>query len=117
MAYLIKLAKVKNIEIGKDVQSPKNAATSIKSSMEIFVPLQGLIDVNVEMERLNKEVNKTEKELIFVKKKLANRDFISKAPEKVVEDNKYKSEILVDKLQVINRNINKLKRMSEPDEE
>jgi valyl-tRNA synthetase len=55
--------------------------------------------------------------LIFIKKKLANRDFISKAPEKVVEDNKYKSEILVDKLQVIKQNINKLKLMSEPDEE
>ncbi len=117
MAYLVKLAKVKDIEIGKDVQSPKNAATSIKLSMEIFVPLQGLIDVNAEMERLNKEMNKTEKELITLKKKLANRDFISKAPEKVVEDNRYKYEILVDKLQILKRNVSKLKRMSEPDDE
>jgi valyl-tRNA synthetase len=117
MAYLVKLAKVKDIEIGKDVQSPKNAATSIKLSMEIFVPLQGLIDVNAEMERLNKEMNKTEKELITLKKKLANRDFISKAPEKVVEDNRYKYEILVDKLQVLKRNVSKLKLMSEPDDE
>ncbi len=117
MAYLVKLAKVKDIEIGEDIQSPKSAATYIKSSMEIFVPLQGLIDVNAELGRLKKEMNKAEKELITIKKKLANEDFISKAPEKVVEENKYKYDNYIDKIQIIERNINKLKLMSEPDDE
>ena len=114
--YLKKLARAKEIEIGNDLEPPKNAATAIKSAMEIFVPLKGLIDIDVEINRLNKELAKTEKELMFVKKKLANEDFRCKAPKTVVEENKAKYDEYKDKLQVIQESIDKLRQWGKSEE-
>ncbi|HDL21208.1 MAG TPA: valine--tRNA ligase [Nitrospirae bacterium] len=115
ITYVKKLAKAKDIEIGNDVQSPKNAATAIKPAMEIFVPLKGLIDIDTEINRLNKELARTEKELMFVKKKLANEDFISKAPRAVVEENKARHNDYVEKLQGIRNSIEKLEQWGKPE--
>ncbi len=114
--YLKKLAKAKEIEIGNDLEAPKNAATAIKPAMEIFVPLKGLIDIDAEISRLNKELAKTEKELIFVKKKLANEDFRVKAPKAVVEENKAKYDEYKEKLQGIQESIDKLRQWGKSEE-
>ncbi|HDH52931.1 MAG TPA: valine--tRNA ligase, partial [Nitrospirae bacterium] len=116
ITYVKKLAKAKDIEIGNDVQSPGNAATAIKPDMEIFVPLKGLIDIDAEINRLNKELARTEKELMFVKKKLANEDFISKAPGTVVEENKARHNDYVEKLQGIRNSIEKLEQWGKQEE-
>jgi valyl-tRNA synthetase len=110
MSYVTKLARAKDIEIGKDIESPKNAATTIKPAMEIFVPLEGLIDIDAELNRLNKEFTRTEKDLMFVKKKLANEDFRSKAPKTVVEENQAKYNDYRGKLEAIQGSIDKFKQ-------
>ena len=110
MSYVTKLARAKDIEIGKDIESPKNAATTIKPAMEIFVPLEGLIDIDAELNRLNKEFTRTEKDLMFVKKKLANEDFRSKAPKTVVEENQDKYNNYREKLEAIQGSIDKFKQ-------
>ncbi len=107
--YINKLARIGEIEIGSAIQPPKNAASAIKPGMEIFVPLEGLIDVDAEIARLNKEFQKTEKDLLFIKKKLANEDFISKAPKAVIEENKIKYDNYKEKYDGIQENIDKLK--------
>jgi valyl-tRNA synthetase len=117
ITYITKLANAKDIEIGKDIHIPKNAATSIKPAMEIFVPVEGLIDVDAEISRLNKELVKTERDLLFVKKKLANEDFRIKAPKAVVEENMSKYEEYKDKLEGIQNNIDKLKQWGKNGEE
>ncbi len=110
ITYVEKLARAKNIQMGKDIESPRNAATAIKPSMEIYVPLEGLIDIDAEIKRLNKDFAKTEKDLMFVKKKLANEDFRSKAPKAVVEENQGKYNEYKDKLNGIQEGIDKLKQ-------
>ncbi len=116
ITYIKKLANARDIEIGKDIQYPKNSATIIKPDMEIFVPLKGLIDIDAEISRLKKEAAKTENNLVFVKKKLANKEFRDKAPKEVIEDNIAKYEEYKDKLQGIQGNIDKLKEWGKSEE-
>jgi valyl-tRNA synthetase len=109
ISYISKLTKARDIEISRDIQSPRNAATAVTSSMEIFVPLEGLIDVDVEINRLTKELNKAEENLAFVKRKLHNKEFMSKAPKAVIEESKSKFNKYLDKLHAIQGSIDKLK--------
>jgi len=70
--------------------------------MEIYMPLEGLIDVEVEKRRLNKELQKAREDLEETLKKLNNRDFVIKAKPEVVERERQKLgmfEELTDKLQ------------------
>ena len=113
ITYISKLARTREIEIGRDIEPPKNAATAIKPSMEIFVPLKGLIDFDAEISRLGKELKKTESNLAFVKRKLHNKEFINKAPKAVIEENKAKYNEYLEKLNAIQGNIDKLEKLGE----
>ncbi|MBI5409597.1 MAG: valine--tRNA ligase [Nitrospirae bacterium] len=116
IAYLAKLAKTKEIKIGKDIHPPHNSASAIKPEMEIFVPLEGLFDIDAEIGRLNKEKNKIEEDMEFVRKKLSNENFISKAPASVVEANKTKYNEYQEKLRSIQDNIDKINKWRKSDE-
>ncbi len=116
MTYVMKLSKAKGIEIGGDIKPPKKAASVIKPAMEIYVPLEGLIDVDSELNRLNKDIAKTEKEFIFIKKKLANEDFMSKAPKTVIEENQARCQEYKEKLKGIQDSIEKLKQWRKAEE-
>ena len=113
--YIKKLARVGEVEIGSGIQIPKNSATSIKPLMEIFVPLKGLINVGLEIDRLNKEMKKYKEELSFISKKLSNTGFISKAPKAVVEENRAKHTEIKDKIDTITANIEKLMKIDKED--
>ncbi|UCH80140.1 MAG: valine--tRNA ligase [Nitrospiraceae bacterium] len=115
MTFIMKLARTAEIETGSEISVPKNSATAIKSSMEIFVPLKGIIDVDAEITRLNKEFSKTEKEFTFLSRKLTNVDFIEKAPEAVVKECRRNYDEYLDKLQSIRDNIDKMKELEESD--
>lgn len=69
---------------------PSDAVASILAGVEIFIPLEELIDIEKEIERLSKELANLENELDRVNKKLGNEGFISKAPAKVIEEEKEK---------------------------
>ncbi|MBI4838635.1 MAG: valine--tRNA ligase, partial [Nitrospirae bacterium] len=49
VGYISKLAKVKEVEIGDNIQKPEDSATVVKPAMEIFIPLKGLFDVDLEI--------------------------------------------------------------------
>ncbi len=115
IAYITKLARTGEIEIGRDIQAPQNAATSIKHSMEIFVPLEGVIDVDAEIARLTKERDKAEKDVAFVKNKLHNKQFMSKAPKAVIEDTKLKYKDYLEKLSAAEESIEKIKQWGKSD--
>jgi valyl-tRNA synthetase len=84
------LAKIEQITwLEADAEAPMSA-TSLVGNMEILVPMAGLIDVEAETARLNKEIEKLEKDLIRIEGKLNNPKFIDKAPADVVLKEKNK---------------------------
>ncbi len=83
-ATIAKLTRCDEIEFGLDVEKPGFSAAAMVEKMEIFVPLEGIIDLEKEIERLEKEIATTEGLLKSVQGKLANKNFVDRAPEAVV---------------------------------
>ena len=89
--YIENLAKVKEVDLAIGaMEAPRQSAVSVVKGARIFVPLAGLIDLEVEVKRLQKELSMMEKELMQVEKKLANEGFLEKAPSEVVNKEKRK---------------------------
>lgn len=90
--YIYNLANLENLTIVKESKEPGYAATGVASGMKIFVMVDGLVEIAREKVRLEKEIGKVAKDMALVAKKLANRDFLSKASEVVVrkEEEKYR---------------------------
>ncbi|MCP4352530.1 MAG: valine--tRNA ligase [Desulfobacterales bacterium] len=110
---IINLAKLKSFSVEKVGEKPKSSATAVISGATIFVSLEGIIDFAKETERLEKEIGKLAKELTATSKKLNNEDFLSKAPEDVVKSVKEKHEMLVEKRQKLQTNLDKIKEIKE----
>jgi len=88
--YIKKLAKVEELKAGESITKPKASASAIVKSAEIYVPLEGLIDLDVERQRLQKEINRLEGSLAGIEKKLSNDKFVNGAPAEVVEKERAK---------------------------
>ena len=80
--------------------------------MTLYVPLEGILDFNKEMQRLGKELMKMSKELGQISKKLNNDDFFAKAPPEVVAKVKEKEKTLLEKQEKIEDNIRTIRKIS-----
>jgi len=83
--YIKKLARVEEVKVDANIEKPKASASSVLKQCEIYIPLEGLIDLDVERKRLKKEISRLEGSLIGIEKKLANEKFINNAAPEVVE--------------------------------
>ena len=83
--FFERLASASGVFVAKE-QTIEGAVQVATQSARIFLPMDDLIDKDKERERLNREKAKCEKEIEIHSKKLANENFVSKAPEKVVND-------------------------------
>ena len=90
--YIKTLARLAELRIGVDEQKPKAAATGVIKGAEIYVPLEGIIDLTQERDRLQKEIAKISKDIDVFSKKLSNKNFVDKAPKEVVEKDTAKLE-------------------------
>lgn len=88
--YIKKLAKAEHITVDSNITKPKASASAVLKDAEIFIPLEGLIDLDVERQRLQKEIQRLENSVISVEKKLSNEKFVSNAPAEVVEKERAK---------------------------
>jgi valyl-tRNA synthetase len=86
------LARLGSLRIGIDEKKPKAAATGVIRGAEVYVPLEGVIDLAQERDRLMKEIAKLSKDIDVFAKKLSNRNFVDKAPKEVVEKDTAKLE-------------------------
>jgi valyl-tRNA synthetase len=88
--YIKSLARVENFTASASALKPKHAASAVVSGIELYVPLEGIIDVEVERTRLSKEITRLEEQVEGINKKLGNADFVAKAPPQVIEKEKAK---------------------------
>ncbi len=71
--------------IGTDMVHHDLSATTILNDVEIHVPPEGLIDVEVERTRLTRELKRMQEDTARLEAKLARHDFLEKAPEDIIE--------------------------------
>jgi valyl-tRNA synthetase len=79
------LARIEELTLARDGSRPKVAASAVVEGAEVFLPLEGLVDLDEERVRLAREAEKLLIELEGVKKKLRNQDFLAKARPEIVE--------------------------------
>ena len=107
--YFEKLASASEVIIIKSKEeAPENTVSVVSKGAEIYMPMLELVDVDKELERLNKEKVKLEAEIQRVEKKLANERFVSKAPVEVVEEEKAKGEKYKEMYNTVLESIKKL---------
>ncbi|CCH49171.1 valine--tRNA ligase [Pseudodesulfovibrio piezophilus] len=84
------LARIETITLGPDVTAPKASGAAVVQGNELSVPLEGVVDFESELARLDKNLAKLEKTMGGVSKKLGNPGFVNNAPAEVVEKEKGK---------------------------
>ena len=83
---LLRLGRCERLEIGAEVAKPPESATQVLTGgVEVYVPLAGLMDLTAERQRLQKERDTLRGHIERLTGKLANEDFVSRAPAAVVE--------------------------------
>ncbi|MCU0575325.1 MAG: valine--tRNA ligase [Desulfobacterota bacterium] len=81
------LARVKQVGfITEESERPRKCALAVRKGLEVYVPLEGVIDIDKETERLTKQMGKVGKELEEKRRKLSNPNFVEKAKKEVVEE-------------------------------
>ncbi len=90
--YAKTLARINELRIGVSEAKPGSVATAVIAGAEVYVPLEGLLDLTQERDRLQKEIAKISKDIEVFSKKLSNKNFVDKAPKEVVEKDTAKLE-------------------------
>lgn len=102
------LAKVESITFLGDSEQPPLSSSSVVGHVSVFVPMKGLIDPKAELGRLQKDLDKVQKQHDQIATKLANEGFVAKAPAAVVEGEKAKLAEFADQLAKIKANMDQI---------
>lgn len=106
--YFRSLARVENLYCGAKIKKPPLSASAVISGAELFIPLEGLIDIEVEKARQQKELDNLKTQIVKVSKKLANPDFLSNAPTDVIDREKLKKRDYEERIERINKNLEQI---------
>jgi valyl-tRNA synthetase len=107
--YLERFCNPSDLVMATKVDVPDQAMSAVVTGATIYLPLEGLIDFDKEIKRLEKELDKWTKEVEFVQKKLANKGFVAKAPQKIVDEEKQKEQDYLEKQQRVKTRLEELK--------
>ena len=110
-AYIEKFCNPETLEIGLACNLEGQTMSAVVTGAEIFLPLAGLINVEEEIARLEKELEKWAKEVKLVSGKLSNERFVSKAPESLVAAEREKLADYEEKYATVEKRLENLKNM------
>jgi len=103
------LTKISTVKVfSKSQERPAKSGVRITTHTEVFIPLEGLIDLGAQIAKLKKDLVKVEKELKKVDGKLSNAKFLSNAPDSVIEEVKEKAAGFKVQMQAIENNLKEL---------
>ena len=107
--YLRRLAGVKTIDYRDGGERPKGAATVVVDGLELTIPLRGLVeDPAAEIARNRRQLEKLEKEIRGIAGKLANPQFLERAPAEIIEKEREKERELTERRASLERNVERL---------
>ncbi len=107
-SFICRLASASSVETGADFDMP-DAVCVITDDAKIYLPLAELVEFSAEIERLEKELSKAQVDKDFFEKKLNNPNFVAKAPEALVATQREQLAKVLEKIEMINNQINDLK--------
>ena len=104
------LARVKELKVGnKELNRPNKSIVNILTHTEVFIPLDGVIDLKEQVNRLEKELTKTLADYKKYEAKLNNENFMKNAPENVRQEVIENEAILSEKVRSLQENIAQFK--------
>jgi valyl-tRNA synthetase len=106
--YLSRLARVTAVTFIESDVRPHHSASAVVDGEEFFVPLEGVIDLEVEKARLQKEIERVSGMLENIRNKLNNSNFLGKAPEDVVRKEREKLQHFGETLEKLEKNFQTL---------
>ncbi len=106
--FLARLARIGNIEAAVGAARPRLSASTVVAGADVFVPLEGLIDIDVEKKRIGKEIERITGLLKGIDSKLGNAKFVDNAPADVVEREKDKQTSFRRTLEKLHTNLQSL---------
>jgi valyl-tRNA synthetase len=109
-SLICSLANVTQVAAKPDAEKPDHSATAVLSGpatagAEVYVPLEGLIDLEAERERLGERIAKEREFLARVEKKLGNANFVEKAPAEVVERERARADEVRSRIAALEKNL------------
>lgn len=109
--FIKRLAFASQVEIGNDF-SIEGAVQVITDAARIFIPMEDLVDFDKEIQRLEKEKEDIQKDIDFLSGKLSNDNFVSRAPEEIVQGERDKLKVAEDRMKNINDSIADMESMA-----
>jgi valyl-tRNA synthetase len=97
-------ARSKQLSITSQIPLLKNAATALVGTTKIYIPLEGIIDLNLEKKRMNVDIIQKQKSIEGLQSRLNNETFVSKAPEEIIIKEK-------ERLDTLNKEVAELKNV------
>ncbi len=107
-AAIHRLGQVDAATFSADAAKPAQSLSKILTGIEVYVPIAGLADLEIERKRLSKERDEAAAALQRLEAKLANEGFVAKAKPEVIETERARQTELKDKLAAIERNLGEL---------
>ncbi len=104
-SYIERFCNPEKLTITSGIEAPEKSMSAIVTGAELYLPLAGLINVEEEIARLQKELDKYDKEVERVQKKLSNQGFVAKAPEAVIEGERAKEKDYLEKREAVRQRI------------
>lgn len=108
-SYIERFCNPEELTISSEIVAPDLAMSAVLTGAEIFLPLAGLINIEEEIKRLEKELAKWTDEVKRVQGKLGNERFVANAPEEVVEAERAKEKDYLDKQAAVTERIRSLR--------
>jgi len=105
------LASLSSLQIIKS-DKPQKAMAQVISDVEVLLPVEGLIDIEKETQRINKELGKVAKDLDQTERKLSDSKFLDRAPEDIIQKEKEKLEEFSNQKMKLEEVLSKLKEIS-----
>jgi len=107
-SFVEHLGNISKLSVAESIPKPKHSAAEVIGHTEVFVPLEGLIDLEAERARLEKKLREVHGRLDGVRRKLGNESFIARAPAEVVERERAKAADLQAQAEALERNLGDL---------
>jgi len=112
--YIERMASVEDVTVVSEQEADEldeGSATSMAEEVQVRIPLAGLIDLEEEYARLQKELERVDEDLAYVRGKLDNEDFVENAPEDIVQQERDKLDDYLDEKETLQESVEELKEL------